>query len=472
MIGRLKEIHVLEEAFNSDKPEFIAVYGRRRVGKTYLIKEVFGDRLTFSYTVALNCATKTQLSYFHDALLDQGLRKAPVPKTWPEAFRLLKQLIEESGAKRKVIFLDELPWMDAPRSGFLSAFEHFWNGWGSSRKDLLLIICGSSTSWIINKVFRNKGGLHNRVTRNMHLSQFSLYECEEYVRSLGLNLSRNNILEGYMVMGGIPLYWSKLDKRKSLAQNINDIFLSEHGELRYEFNDLYSSIFTHPEKYIKIIECLSTKKSGMTRADIISNTKIDSNGKFSEMLEELIECGFIRKYCHTNKKTRDALYQLVDCYTLFYYRFVKNAHGTDENYWLKILPTSTYSIWCGIAFERVCLLHTRQIKSALGISGIMANIFSWHITKTDDHPGAQIDMLIDRADNIVSICEMKYAPNGYIMKADDIKKLNTRIGVYSLYMSQKKGIQLVMITSNGMANKKVDGINIHVELTSDCLFQP
>ncbi len=470
MIGRIKEIQTLEGAFDSERPEFVVVYGRRRIGKTYLIKEVFGHRLTFCYTGALHCSTKTQLSYFHDALLEQGLHKASVPQTWPDAFRLLKRLINESKDERKVVFFDELPWMDAPRSGFLSAFEHFWNGWGSSRKDLILIICGSSTSWIINKIFKNKGGLHNRITRSIHLSQFSLCECEEYAKSLGLGLSRNNIIEGYMVMGGVPLYWSKLDKSKSLAQNINDIFLCEHGELRYEFNDLYSSIFSRPEKYIKIIECLSTKKAGMSRGDIIANTKIDSNGKFSEMLEDLIQCGFIRKYCHTNKKIKDALYQLVDCYTLFYYNFVKNAHGTDENYWLKLTSTHAYSVWCGVAFERVCLLHTKQIKSALGISGIMANIFSWHIAKTEDHPGVQIDLLIDRADNVVSICEMKYAPNGYTMTASEASKINTRMRVYSLHMPPKKGLQFVMITSNGMTNKG-NKMNIHVELTADCLFQ-
>ncbi len=470
MIGRTKEIRVLEEAFDSGRPEFVAVYGRRRVGKTYLIKETFGDRLTFSYTGAFHCSTKTQLSYFHEALQDQGLEKVAVPQTWAEAFRLLKQLIIESASKRKVVFLDELPWMDAPRSGFVSAFEHFWNGWGASRKDLLLIICGSSTSWIINKVFRNKGGLHNRVTRNIPLSPFSVRECEEYAESLGLGFSRNEILEGYMVMGGIPLYWSKLDKGKSLAQNVNDIFLAENGELRYEFNDLYSSIFTHPEKYIKIIECLSTKKTGMTRADIIRNTGIESNGKFSEMLEDLIQCGFVRKYCHTSKKVRDALYQLVDCYTLFYYQFVRNAYGTDENYWLKILPTPAYHTWCGLAFERVCLLHTRQIKSALGISGILANIFSWHIAKTEEHPGVQIDLLIDRADNVVSLCEMKYAPNGYVMTAAEADKINTRMRVYSMYKPSKKGLQLVLITSNGTSNKGKK-VNIHRELTADCLFE-
>ena len=470
MIGRTKEIRVLEDAYNSGRPEFIAVYGRRRVGKTYLIKEVLGDRMIFCYTGAFHCSTKTQLAYFHEALREQGLDKVPVPQTWVEAFSILKQLISKSADTRKVVFLDELPWMDAPRSGFLSAFEHFWNGWGASRKDLLLIICGSSTSWIINKVFRNRGGLHNRVTRNIPLSPFSLHECEEFSVSLGLGLSRNEILEGYMVMGGIPLYWSKLDKGKSMAQNINDIFVADTGELRYEFNDLYSSIFTNPEKYIKIIECLSTKKSGMTRADIIRQTGIESNGRFSVMLEDLIQCGFVRKYCHTNKKVRDALYQIVDCYTLFYYQFVKNAYGTDENYWLKIMTTPTYHTWCGLAFERVCLLHTRQIKSALGISGILANIFSWHIGKTDEHPGVQIDLLIDRADNVVSVCEMKYAPGGYVMTTAEADKINTRMAVYSIYKPPKKGLQLVLITSNGVSNKG-HRANIHRELTADSLFE-
>ncbi len=471
MVGRQEEIRLLEEAFESKRPEFVAVYGRRRVGKTYLIREVFNNRFTFSYTGALNCSTKTQLSYFHNALTEQGLKKMPVPQTWPEAFRLLKQLILASKDKRKVVFIDELPWMDAPRSEFVSAFEHFWNSWGSACKELLLIICGSSTSWIVNKIFKNRGGLYNRVTKKIHLSPFSLYECEEYAKSLRLGLSRNHILEGYMVMGGIPLYWSKLNRKKSMAQNINDLFLSDKGELRYEFNDLYASVFNRPEKYIKIIESLSTKQSGMTRAEIIEVAKIDNNGKFSDMLEDLIQCGFIRKYGHTNKSLKDALYQIVDCYTLFYFRFVKKSHGRDENYWTKILSTPTYHIWCGLAFERVCLLHTRQIKSALGISGITANIFSWHIQKTDEHPGVQIDLLIDRSDNVVSICEMKYASNGYVMTKAEAEKINTRIRVFSLYLPAKKGTQLVMITSNGMSQNKYS-VNFNRELTAESLFLP
>jgi AAA+ ATPase superfamily predicted ATPase len=469
MIGRTKEIQILKNAVDSQQPEFIAVFGRRRVGKTYLVKEFFNNKFTFSYTGALNCSTKTQLSYFYDSLIEYGLEKCPAPRTWPEALKLLKQVITQSDENRKVVFLDELPWMDAPRSGFISAFEHFWNSWGSAQKDLLLIICGSSTSWITNKVIRNRGGLHNRVTKQIHLEPFSLLECEQYSKSLGLNLNRNKIIEGYMVMGGVPLYWSKLDKAKSLAQNINDIFVAENGELRYEFSDLYASIFNRPEKYFKIIESLSSKKSGMTRAEIISAAKMDSSGKLSEILEDLIQCGFIRKYNHTSRRSKDALYQLVDFYTLFYYNFVKDAHGTDENYWLKLLSTPTYHTWCGLAFERVCLMHTKQIKQALGISGIMANVYSWQVKKTDEHPGVQIDLLIDRADNVVSICEMKYAPNGYTMTTAEAEKINTRLRVFYLYLPTKKGLQFVLITSNGIKNNS-QLINIDKELTADNLF--
>lgn len=470
MIGRLEEKKKLMLAYDSSEPELVAVYGRRRIGKTFLIRETFGNKFTFYHTGAQNCTTKTQLSIFHSAMREQGLPNIQVPRTWPEALAQLRTLIENSSDRRKLIFIDELPWMDAPRSGFLSALEYFWNSWGSAQKDVVFIICGSSTSWIINKIFKNRGGLHNRVTKKIHLAPFTLRECEEFAQTRKLGLSRNNILEGYMAMGGVPLYWAKLDKGKSIAQNINDLFLAEDGELRYEFNDIFNSIFTHPDRYMKLIECLSSKKSGKSRAEISKETKIGSSGSLTDMLDELIQCGFIRKYCHTSKKSNDALYQLVDLYTLFYYQFARKAHGTDEDYWLKLLNTPVYNTWCGLAFEKVCLLHTRQIKAALGISGIMANIFSWHVKKTEEHPGVQIDLLIDRSDNMVNVCEMKYAPNGYILTVKEAEKIKTRLGVYSMYLSPKKGLQLVMITSNGIKGNK-DSIVINHELKSDNLFR-
>lgn len=471
LIGRKEEILKLERAYGSEYSEFVAVYGRRRIGKTYLINETFRDKFSFHYTGIYNVSNREQLDEFTRCLYQHGLNKdTSVPKNWFEAFGLLREFLESTGNKRKIVFLDELPWMDSPNSKFLPAFEHFWNGWASNRKDILLIICGSATSWIINKIFRNKGGLYNRVTYKMLLKQFSLHECEEMVEAYNLPYNRNMIMEGYMVMGGIPYYWSKLDPAKSINKNINDLFLMPEGELRDEFKYIYSSMFRTPEKYIKVIEALSGKTAGLTREDIVKKGKLENNGHVTSILEDLIECGFVRKYCHTGKKRKDALYQLIDCYSLFYYHFVRQSYNVDEEYWVRIMRIPAYNTWCGLAFERVCLLHTRQIKMALGISGIMANIFSWQIKKTDEHPGVQIDLLIDRADNVIDVCEMKYASDGYMLTAKSLENFRTKLNVLKQYMPQKKYIELVLITSNGLIKNRYSGEILH-NIKADQLFQ-
>lgn len=473
IIGRKEEKSRLKRAYDSGSSEFVAVYGRRRIGKTFLIREFFKNRFTFQYTGIFNVSNKKQLEEFYVSLLSQGLKKPAegCPKDWFEAFHLLEQLIRKSSRKRKVIFIDELPWMDSRNSKFIQAFEHFWNGWASARKDILLIICGSATSWIINKIFRNKGGLYNRVTYKILLRQFSLHECEELVSHLRLPLNRNMIIEGYMVMGGIPYYWTKLEPSKSMGRNINDLFLTMGGELHNEFNYIYGSMFNSPDKYMKVIDALSGKKSGLTRDEIIANGKLESNGQLSRILEDLIECGFIRKYCHPDKRLRDAIYQLVDCYSLFYYQFVKNAHNVDEEYWVRLMRTPAYHTWCGLSFERVCLLHTRQIKAALGIGGIMSNIFSWQIKGNEYHPGVQIDLLIDRADNVVDVCEMKYAPEGYTLTAASLKKMKTKLNVFRQYTPARKYVEAVLVTSNGVVKNQYSAEILNY-VTGDQLFKP
>ncbi len=279
------------------------------------------------------------------------------------------------------------------------------------------------------------------------------------------------IIDGYMVMGGVPYYWSKLKPTKSLSQNINDLIFRTSGELHNEFTYIYSSMFSNPGKYIKVVEALAGKKSGLTRDEIIEKGDLDSSGQLSEILDDLIECGLIRKYCHLDKKQKDALYQLVDCFTLFYYSFVNGNYEIDDDYWMKLQGSSTYNTWCGLAFERVCLLHTRQIKAAIGISGIMANLFSWHIKKTDYHPGVQIDLIIDRADDIMNICEMKYAPDGYALSAKEIEKLRIRVGVLRQYISQKKYLQQLLITSSRIIPNKYSG-EIPLQVYGDQLFLP
>lgn len=472
IIGREEEIRLLHRAYDSKESEFIAIYGRRRIGKTFLVRNVFSDKYTFSYTGIYKASNKQQLAEFHYSLISQGLSEDTTPpKDWFEAFHLLERLISESADHRKVIFIDELPWMDAKNSRFIPAFEHFWNGWASARKDVLLVVCGSATSWIINKIFRSKGGLYNRVSYKIRLSQFSLYECELLCKSLNLPLNKNIIMEGYMVMGGVPYYWTKLDPSKSMAKNISDLFFDPKGQLHDEFSYLYASMFNKPEKYIKVVEALSGKKSGLTRDEIIKRGKIDSSGQLSTILEDLIECGLVRKYCHLDKKLKDALYQLMDCYTLFYFQFIKIAHGIDEDYWVKILGTSTYNTWCGLSFERLCLLHTRQIKAAMGISGVLANLFSWHVKKSEEHPGVQIDLLIDRTDGVINVCEMKYAPEGYRLTASDMKTLRTKISVLNQYIPVKKYTQPVLITSNGVVRNSYSD-EIHVKVSGEQLFLP
>jgi len=472
IIGRKEEIVRLRQAYESDYSEFVAVYGRRRIGKTYLIRETFEDKFTFQYTGIFKAGNRKQLDVFYKNLVEQGLHPdEAAPKDWFDAFLLLQHLIQSARSKRKVIFFDELPWMDARNSGFMHALEHFWNGWASARKDVLLIICGSATSWIVNKIFRNKGGLYNRVTLKMRLTQFSLCECEEMVKWKKLPFTRNMIIEGYMVMGGVPFYWTKLVPRKSMAQNINDLFLKADGELRDEFEYIYASMFNTPDKYIKVVEALCDKKSGLTRDEIVSKTRIGNNGHLSRILEDLIECGFVRMYCHTGKQIKDALYQLVDCYTLFYSRFVKSAHGIDEEYWIRSMHTPKYNTWSGLAFERVCLLHTRQIKAALGISGVLSNLYSWYVKKNDEHPGVQIDLIIDRADNVINVCEMKYAPDGYRLTNSELAKIRNRLSVFRLYISSNKFAQPVLITSNGVAGNN-NSSEISLQVTGDQLFLP
>lgn len=472
LIGREEEKAKLKEAYESEYSEFVAVYGRRRIGKTFLIRETFKDKFTFQYSGIFKATNKEQLKMFYSSLVQQGLASSEdVPKDWFEAFALLQRVIINSRESRKVVFIDELPWLDARNSRFMAAFEHFWNGWASARNDILLIICGSASSWIINKIFRNKGGLYNRVTYRLKLRQFSLYECEQLVRSRMLPFNRNMIMEGYMAMGGVPFYWTKLRRDKSMAQNINDLFLREEGELHDEFRYIYASMFNTPEKYIKVVEALSGKKSGLTRDEIAEKAKLENNGHLSHILQDLTECGFIRKYCHTGKRLKGALFQLVDFYTLFYYQFVRKAYGIDEEYWVRTMQTPSYHTWCGNAFERVCLLHTRQIKSAIGISGIMTHLYSWYVKKNEDHPGVQIDLIIDRADDVMNVCEIKYAADGYHLTGKELDNIKQRLSVFRLFMSPRKVVMPVLITSNGVIPNS-NSYEIPLQVAGDQLFMP
>ena len=372
--------------------------------------------------------------------------------------------------EKKVIFIDEIPWLDTPRSGFLSALEYFWNSFASARKDVLLIICGSATSWIINKVLKNHGGLHNRVTYRIHLQPFTLYECEQYAKYLGMRASHYDLIEYYMILGGVAFYWSRLDKGLSVAQNIDNMIFSETGFLHNEFNELYDSLFNEPESYLKIIHALGTIRMGMTRDELVKEGGITSNGKLTRTLEDLTECGFIKRIPSYGGKAKDDLIQLVDNFTIFYYKYMKENLNNDEHFWSNSYNSTIRSAWTGLAFERVCFQHIPQIKQAMGIAGVATQCYSWKAKGDALSSGTQIDMVLDRRDNIINICEMKFSKGEYTITKDYAMALNNKVERFIESTKNKKTILLTMITTNGVVHNEYWN-QIQCDITADELFK-
>lgn len=471
IIGRSNERGILLDLLNKDESQLCVVYGRRRVGKTYLVRETFNYLFTFQHTGISGGDYREQLKAFRDSLRISGMKNAKLPHNWFEAFQQLGNLIEESSSPKKVVFIDEFPWMDTPKSNIVSAFEHFWNGWVTARKekDVIIILCGSATSWITKKLLQNKGGLRGRITRKIKLSPFSLGECEKFSDSMGLAFQRKDILDLYMIMGGIPYYWSFLNKGMSVVQNVDELFFSETGPLHDEFDALYSTLFRNPEHYLTIIQTLATKKSGMSRKELIEKTHLEDNGKLTSIISDLAQCEFIREYPAIGKKERGVIYQLIDNYTLFYYRCVKSNSFNDVHYWRNTCLSPEHNTWKGLAFERVCLLHIGQIKFKLGISGVASNVCSWERKGTSMQEGAQIDLLIVRKDKVINICEMKYSDDPFAITKKYSEELSNKIAAFCDEARIKDAIMLTMVTTYGVARNKYWNI-VQSEITMDDLF--
>lgn len=398
------------------------------------------------------------------------MKKCAKPRSWHEAFHLLERLLESNTSEKKIVFIDELPWMDTPRSNFIRALDHFWNGWATMRKDIILIVCGSATSWIIDKVIKNYGGLHNRVTRQIYLKPFTLGECEKYCKSEKLGYTRRQILEAYMIMGGVPYYWSFLQRGQSLAQNIDRIFFSDSGELRYEFKALYASLFRSPESHLAVITALAKKKSGMLRNEILADTGLTDNESFSRVMEELQQCGFIRKYNCLGKKSKDATYQLIDNFTLFHFNFIMENKNLNNHFWSSQQNSPLHNTWAGLAFERVCLQHVEQIKRALGFSAVISSEYSWtYKSKDSEDKGVQTDLLIDRNDQVINLCEMKCTNDVYTIDAEEDARLRRRISTFTRESKTKKSVFLTMITTYGLSKGGYTN-DVPCQLTMDDLF--
>ncbi|MBR4213967.1 MAG: ATP-binding protein [Bacteroidales bacterium] len=468
LIGRKEYIDELEDIYKSNKSEFVAVYGRRRIGKTFLIDSVFESRMTFSLTAMANSTLKSQLLNFKIEMSRQFNRDFATSDNWLTALNQLATQIESLGNNaKKVLFFDEMPWLDTPKSDFLSAFEHFWNGWASKRDDIMLIACGSATSWIVNKLINNKGGLHNRVTHRIRVMPLPLADCNKILEQKEITCEKNDVISYYMALGGVPYYWTLIKKGLSVSQNIDYLFFNDISPLKDEFKLMYSSLFAHHEKYIKIIEILGTKAKGLTRKEIIEQSSQNSGGGLSVILNDLELCGFIKKNYPPDTIAKNVLYQLTDFYTLFYLHFLKNSHYAGNGAWSKMVNTPKLNTWAGLAFEQVCFANSQQILETLKIAGIKTSIYPWKSRTTLG--GAQIDMVIDRADNVVNICEIKFSTEKYIITADYADNIRNKAAIFRQETGTKKTIFLTMITTLGIVANKYSGM-IQNQVVAEDLF--
>lgn len=469
IIGRSEEQRQLNLLAKSSKAEFIAVYGRRRVGKTYLITEHFRNQLAFYTSGVLNAKTLQQKESFCASLEKIGAL-GDEHDSWMKLFGKLQEALQArvDAGLTTIIFLDEIPCFDTQRAAFVPALDHFWNTWASHYANVKLIVCGSATSWIVKNIIDSHGGLHDRLTFEIHLHPFSLTETERYLLSNGIKWTRTMITQAYMVFGGIPYYYSLVQPNESLAQALDRLYSKQTGILRREYDRLFASLFKIPEPYINIITVLSKNQKGLTRDEIAGKVHLQSGGTLTKWLKDLKNCDFIRSYRVYSKKIKQnsELYALTDMFTIFHLHF-HTIIGEEEKFFSKNLRTSNLLAWEGLAFERVAMQHIRQIKQCLGISGIEVDYYQWRSTYSS--PAAQIDLILDRADGIINICEMKFASTPYLIKKSEYEKLKNRVFSFQAESGMNKGMQLTFVTPFGLQTNEYAN-DVVQQVTLDDLF--
>ena len=473
IIGRSEQCRRLQTCLEQETAQLILVYGRRRVGKTYLINEFFEGHFAFKITGAYDQPKKIQLENFVAELNRKCRKKWDTPGNWFQAFELLRQYLEQLPQDQKhVVFMDEMPWLDTHKSFFLPAFEFFWNDWGSTRHNLVLIVCGSAASWMDDKFSGNRGGLYNRHTCRMYLEPFTLQQTEKFLISRNIHWSRYEIVECYMIMGGIPYYLNLLDRQYSFNQNIDRLFFSKRGELWDEFDMLYKTLFTHSEHYIQIVEALNQKRGGLTREELAQKTGISLNGSFSKMIDHLIASGFVSESSQYPQKKKMMRFRLSDPYTAFYLKFIKGQSGNDEHFWSYSTDLPSRRAWEGFAFEQLCKAHILQIKQKLGIDGVLSTVSVWSSKGNEELgiPGTQIDMVIDRRDRTINLCEIQFSEDEYIIGKDEEASLRNKKTAFRTLTGCRKTIQMTMITTYGVKQNIYSGI-IQNQVTMDDLFR-
>lgn len=472
LIGRKQEKETFKHSLESTESKLIALYGRRRVGKTFLVRKYFQSKIKFEIAGLYNAGMAEQLSHFASALAKNGWQEASLhtPLSWQAAFDMLERFIDSmKGPQKKVIFLDELPWFDTPRSKFLTAFESFWNSYCTKRSDIICVICGSAASWMIKKILKNKGGLHNRVSEKIRLTQFNLHEVEVFLKQKGIRWSQYDMAQLYLTTGGVPYYLDAVRKGESVVQFVDRACFSKDGILAGEYNVLFSSLFDNSERHYQIVEALDDKKRGLTRKEIIQKTNLPSGGTLTTSLNELKESGFVETILPYQGNRTKGLYKLVDNFTIFHLKFMNDNMSTRGRNWGNLITSESWTSWSGLAFERLCFAHIPQIKKALKLEVIESVVSPW--AQADSTEGAQIDMLIDRADRVVNVCEIKFVKADFTIDKSYAKKLRNKLHLFSeVPTNKKKNLFLTMISTFGVTQNEYYQELVQAEVVLEDLF--
>lgn len=470
LIGRKLEQAKLQACMESERSEFVVVYGRRRIGKTFLVRRFFKDNYAFSFVGKHEMRREQQLAEFAKELMCYSHSTfVPQLKNWTEAFDALQRLLETYNIPgKKVVFFDEMPWMDTPKSDFVSALENFWNGWVNMRDDIVLVACGSATSWMVDKLLHNQGGLFNRITQKIYLRPFKLSEMEQYLDEKHFGWNRYQIAQCYMILGGIPFYLTLLNPKLSLLSNIDELFFADaHAMLRTEYNELYSTLFKRPDNYLAVIRMLTERKEGFTRKEISEKTKL-GGAALSKILSDLEQCDFIFSYARYGNAKNNAIYRIKDFYTLFYYKYVNGIDTKDSLRWTHLSSTPQVSSWQGFSFELLCLLHLDEIKKALGIDRILNDASAWRSKQPEQN--TQIDLVIERADHNINLCEMKFSSGMYAIDKGYEQKLRERMSIFLAETMTRCSTRITMVTTYGVLQNKHSGI-VNDEVLLDDLFE-
>ena len=473
IIGRIFEKKELEKAIESDKSELVAVVGRRRVGKTFLIRNHLEKQTALEFTGVQNVSNEVQISHFINVLksYQSGFLLEKQPKTWLESFGLLQSVLTEEKTKRKrVLFFDELPWLAGKSSDFLAAFDYFWNAW-ASKNNMMVVICGSSASWMNQKIINNKGGLHNRITRLIHVKPFNLAETQSFLTSKGMNYPQYQILQLYMAIGGIPLYLELLDKGRSIAENINELCLKPTGFLYDEYDRLLPSLFLHYQVHSTIIQALVKKRKGLTREELLAETKLSNGGTFTKYLEELIQSDFVDFYKPFGKYKKETLYRITDMFCLFYFAFILPNRGNKTPNFMAFSQSQSYKSWAGYTFENVCMNHILQLKKALGITGINTATSTFIAKPKDGLEGTQIDLLIERADQTIHLCEIKFLEEELAINKAFVQNLQNKRTIFNYHTKNKNHLFNTIITTYGLKQNDYSQQNIDQVVTMQALFE-